>query len=561
VAADPAPFDSASFSIFHFPLYISLVLQRLRERLTLLLIALLPLHALLVTVGTKLIEGSGHAPMAVLAVWKEGILGIILVLAVMGLLMNAKRALLCFDAADVLIVALILLSFVVTYLTHQDWKLAALGFKYDFLPLTAFLILRRVPWSGDFLRSARTVLLWIGAAVAAYGLATLVLPRGFFLWLGYGDAHSLYFPDQPLASFQLIAETGIRRIQSTFSGPNQFGLWLLLPLSVLLSLVSQTRERSKEKLSARQSPSARPCASSSTPPGIRGRLVDNAASQQGLPLHPQWRADPPHGWLFPSRVVISLIVLILFALFFSFSRSAWIGGAVMLLVTLHAALPRRIFWRSFAALMLAGVIVAAAGIALSPKVLGRLSSSRGHLTRPLEAVHMIIAHPFGLGLGTAGPASNRVSETCVMLRPQDDPAWAKSQPTLCVFLGDTQVQPADHICRCPFHPENWYLQVGVELGILGFVLFILLMITVLRRLGMQNAKCKMQNDIHSHFSFYISHFTFLAFLAVSIAALFLHAWEDSAIAYTLWMLIASSCPPAFSAPAHGHRFRCPDLPD
>ncbi|MDD5026684.1 MAG: O-antigen ligase family protein [Candidatus Peribacteraceae bacterium] len=451
------------------------MLQRLRERLTLILIALLPLHALLVTVGTKLIAGPGHAPLTALALWKEGVLVFILALAMVEVALSLRRASsFRLDVMDLLILALIILGIVVTAFTHQDWKLAVLGFKYDFLPLVAFFVLRRATWSEGFLDTACKVLLAAGAVTAAYGLTTLLLPREFFLWLGYGDAHSLYFPDQPLASFQLIAETGIRRIQSTFSGPNQFGLWLLIPLAIILTQLKN----------------------------LKGRHTS-------------------------SLRLFGLFVFLGGALFFSFSRSAWIGAAVMTLVALHGALPRRIFWRSFAALMLVGVVVAAAGIALSPKALGRLSSSRGHLTRPLEAVHVIIAHPFGLGLGTAGPASNRVSETCVMLRPQDDPAWAKSQPTLCVFLGTTQVQPADHICRCPFHPENWYLQIGVEFGVLGFILFIALVIVILRRLG------KEHTDIS---------FIFLAFLAISIAAFFLHAWEDAAIASTLWILTAVSVP-------------------
>jgi hypothetical protein len=30
----------------------------------------------------------------------------------------------------------------------------------------------------------------------------------------------------------------------------------------------------------------------------------------------------------------------------------------------------------------------------------------------------------------------------------------------------------------------------------------------------------------------------LAFLGISIAAIFLHAWEDSAVAWTVWLLVA-----------------------
>jgi len=38
------------------------------------------------------------------------------------------------------------------------------------------------------------------------------------------------------------------------------------------------------------------------------------------------------------------------------------------------------------------------------------------------------------------------------------------------------------------------------------------------------------------------HFAVLAFLGVGIGALFLHAWEDAAVAYTIWILLASTLP-------------------
>lgn len=201
----------------------------------------------------------------------------------------------------------------------------------------------------------------------------------------------------------------------------------------------------------------------------------------------------------------------------------------MVVIVAAGMFPPRLFRRL---LLGGGALVVVAGIAaatLFPSVFFRLSSSRGHLVRPMEAAVKMFRNPFGLGLGAAGPASNRVSEPCVFLRPQDDPAWAKSQPTLCVFLGSTQVQPLDHVCACPFLPENWYLQVGVELGVLGCVLFIALVVLILRRLGMENGKWKMDN-----FQFV----AFLSFLGISIAALFLHAWEDAAVAYTGWILVA-----------------------
>jgi uncharacterized membrane protein YgaE (UPF0421/DUF939 family) len=47
----------------------------------------------------------------------------------------------------------------------------------------------------------------------------------------------------------------------------------------------------------------------------------------------------------------------------------------------------------------------------------------------------------------------------------------------------------------------------------------------------------MKND-ELKMTFFIHHSSFLIFLGISIAALFLHAWEDSAVAYTVWILLA-----------------------
>jgi hypothetical protein len=55
-------------------------MQKIRENLALILLALLPLHALLITVGTKLIAGPNQAPLTVLALWKE-----VLLLLIFGL--------------------------------------------------------------------------------------------------------------------------------------------------------------------------------------------------------------------------------------------------------------------------------------------------------------------------------------------------------------------------------------------------------------------------------------------------------------------------------------------
>jgi hypothetical protein len=469
------------------------MLQRLRESLALLLIALLPFHAFLVTVVTKWVEGPGAPPMSEIAVWKEIVLAMILLMAIVEILFRIKNAeFRKFDRIDVLIIGLLLLGIVVS-LFHSQFSILnsqfLFGFRYDFIPLVAFLILRRVSWSELFFTRVIQIILWTGGIIAAYGIISFFLPASFFTWLGYSDLHSLYLPDGPLAPFQQIGGTAIRRIQSVMSGPNQLGLWLLIPIGIVMS--HELR--------------------------VMRKITQN------------------------SRLLV--LMTLVAALLLTFSRAAWIGAAVIVGNSLWPVV-RSMSRRAVISLLASALCFLALVLALFPSVILRAASSRGHIENPLKAIQTMIDHPLGLGLGTAGPASNRTSDACVMLEAGSDASWAADRPDLCVFVADVQIQPVDRACHCPFLPENWYLQIGVEMGWLGLVLYLLLVWCVLQRLGrlrMQNAEFRIKTPSPQ---FSILNSQFLIFVGVGVAALFLHAWEDSAVACTVWVLMASLLPPS-----------------
>jgi hypothetical protein len=185
------------------------------------------------------------------------------------------------------------------------------------------------------------------------------------------------------------------------------------------------------------------------------------------------------------------------------------------------------------------VVCGAAFGRLAPTVFIRNASLLGHLEKPLQAIDLIRRHPLGMGLGTAGPASNALSDTCVFLPQGSDYNWARSIQNLCVFVGGTRRHPAGRTCDCPVLTENWYLQLGVELGVFGLAFSLLLAIIVLRRfftVAFRDPKM----------------FVLLTFFGISVAGLFLHSFEDSAVAYTVWMLVATVfplCKPAANRPA------------
>jgi len=467
------------------------VLRSIRERLTLVLIALLPFHALMVTAVTRLIAGPDHAPLSWLALWKEGVLGVIILCAaieyVSAILVKTKNKQPAtrnssIDILDWLIGALLILSLLVTAATHANWTLYIFGFRYDFVPLVAFLVLRRVSWSDVFLKQVMNVLLIAGGVVAAYGILTFFVPSEFFHWLGYSDLHSLYVPDRPIAAFQQIGGTTLRRIQGPMSGPNHLGLWLLIPMGVVLA----------HTLGGKHLPS------------------------KNYPL-------------------ALLFVLCGIALLMTFSRTAWIAAFVMTAVALYP-LVRTLSQRVFISLSAFVLCLVAVLAFLFPSVIVRISSSRGHLHGPIEAVEQMLQFPLGKGMGMAGPASNRVSETCVLLLENDDPTWwQENRPDMCVFTGNTQVQPVDRACSCPFLPENWFLQIGVEMGWLGLGLYLWMMGVVFMRLR----ESRIMNQESRKEGLIIHNSLFLILLSLCVAALLLHAFEDSAVAYTLWILMAA----------------------
>ncbi len=450
------------------------MLQRFREILAIVLLALLPLHALLVTVSTLVLSGPGQAPMGSIAIWKEALLGLILLCAVLEVLvrrMDGVRSFFRFDVLDWLIVALLAVAIIVTAMNGFEPRSFALGLRYDFVPLVTFFVVRRLPWSAAFRFRAVHFILAIALLVSVYGLATMILPQSFFSALGYSDLHSLYLPSGPVAAFQQIGSMGIRRVQSTMSGPNQLGMWLLLPFAI--AGLSALRRSGKARIGA---------------------------------------------LLLTGIFGIAILV--------TFSRAAWVAAALAAVVGTVQVVGSASRSRVLAALTGAVLLIGISGVLLFPQVLLRSASTLDHIERPLAAVDRIKEHPFGSGLGAAGPAQNKLADACVHLEAGADASWAVDRPDLCVFVGGAQVQPEDRVCVCPFLPENWYLQIGVELGAIGMALFITFVGLLLHALYRKSTQ-----------GLY-PHAVFLAMLGVSVAALVLHAWEDSAVAYTYFLLSA-----------------------
>lgn len=179
------------------------------------------------------------------------------------------------------------------------------------------------------------------------------------------------------------------------------------------------------------------------------------------------------------------------ALALTFSRSAWIGAFVILLALAIVSWRKNLSGKIKKRLLVGGIIgvIALGTIAVFQpgfqEVFLRQASSSEHLTRSVEAAKIVLATPLGLGLGQSAGVSQRF-----------DPEAG---------IGIT--------------PENTYLGVALELGWLGGMLLLALILVLLRELAAT------KNPL------------FYSLLGIAVVAFFLHPFEDAPTALTLFLLV------------------------
>ena len=210
-----------------------------------------------------------------------------------------------------------------------------------------------------------------------------------------------------------------------------------------------------------------------------------------LVLRRQWRK-----WWYIPLLVASLTVLVL-----SFSRAAWLGlaasAAFLLWLQVHSRYGRRLVF----ATGIGGIIIAfGLGVLLRYDATFqnivfhtethsaiKTTSDQGHASALIGGLHDVVREPLGRGPGTAGPAS---------------------------------VYNTGHPGRIA---ENYFIQIAQETGWLGLALF----------LGINSLTAW---ALWQRRSDHLALGLLAAFLAVSIANCFSHAWADDTLAYIWWGL-------------------------
>ncbi len=416
-----------------------------------------PFHAFLTVWGSSIF---GH--YTALRLWKE----VLLVVCVIGLLfLFATDRKIRTHTLSRRLVWLILLYMLLNVvwgllaLNQHDVTAKALG--YGLIVNLRFLIFFLVTWSVA-LRMSRLrshwqwMVYWPAMVVAAFGLLQIfVLPHDFLRHFGYG-------PSTIPAIETINNNTHYIRIASTLRGANPLGAYLLIPISLLAVLLLG-----------------------------KGRT-----------------------WLQAGFLAELLLVL-----FFSFSRSAWVGAAlsigIILLLSVHTRAAKRVTVVVVACLVLAGAGLTAAFhentrfenfiFHTQRHSAVKATSDQGHLSALKTGLSDLWHQPLGHGPGTAGPAS----------------------------LYNTG--------HAPRIAENYFVQICQETGWLGFGMFLLINIGVGYLLWLR------RDDP-------LALSLFASLIGLTFINLLSHAWADDTLAYVWWGLAGvAMAPNAKAAPSKEDR--------
>ncbi|HSX17916.1 MAG TPA: O-antigen ligase family protein [Candidatus Saccharimonadales bacterium] len=428
----------------------STTVNKLALRLSLLvglILVLLPFHAFLTVWLDSLVD---H--YTILRLWKEFFLAVIVagVLYILAIDKPLRKGLLSFWPARLIgVYTLVLLIWgVIALAKHDDTgKAMWYGLLVDLRFLVFFLVVWVLATKTSWLKDKWQKFLFVPAIfVAAFAiLQYLVLPYDFLKDFGYG-------PDTIFPYETINHNINHLRVMSTLRGANPLGAYLLLPISALAAMYFKKVGKKTDKL------------------------------------------------MFGFGLLLALV--------FSFSRSAWIGAGLSILIIVWYSL-KSDKARKIMLLIIAGLIIVASLIAVAlrnnitfentflhtehaSKV--RVSSNEAHGTAFKNAARDIIHQPWGEGVGTAGPES--------------------------IYN--------NHPARIA---ENYFLQVGQEAGVLGMALFISICAAVGKLLWGRRSDP-------------LSLWLFASLVGITFINLLSHAWTDDTLAYIWWGLAGIALAPA-----------------
>ncbi|HEY5442343.1 MAG TPA: O-antigen ligase family protein [Candidatus Saccharimonadales bacterium] len=403
------------------------------------ILLLMPFHAFLTVWLSSLV---GH--YTALRLWKE----VLLVISVIGVI--------CLIATDHkirshtltrrlvwLILAYMLLTAIWGLLALNQHDVSAKALGYGLIVNLRFLAFFLVTWAvalrfAKLRNSWQWLIYWPALVVVIFGLLqAFVLPHDFLRHFGYGPA--------TIPAIETINHNDhYVRVASTLRGANPLGAYLVIPVSLLVTLLIR-----------------------------KGR---------------DWRQA--------VFLVAALVVL-----FFTFSRSAWVGAGLSIIVILFlSGLSRKT--QRLALAMGGCLLIVAIGLTIGFRHDTKFenfvlhtqthsavpaTSDQGHLASLRAGLHDLSHHAMGDGPGTAGPASYYNTR------------------------------------HAPRIAENYFIQIGQEVGWLGLAMFILI------NAGVGYLLLVRHKDP-------LALSLFASLIGLTFINLLSHAWTDDTLAYVWWGL-------------------------
>ena len=193
------------------------------------------------------------------------------------------------------------------------------------------------------------------------------------------------------------------------------------------------------------------------------------------------------------------------ALWASYSRSAWIGAILSVLVVLLVAVVPKLSKKKIAiGSIILSIFVVCAGFFVinntqfasnvllheNPNDSSKVNSNEGHINSLKDGISQLIDQPFGVGVGSTGSASLYTDSPIII--------------------------------------ENQYLFTAHELGWLGLIIFLFIFGLIMKRLW------KLRSD-------WLALGVFASGLCLAVIGLLLPVWVDDTVAIIWWGLAAIAC--------------------
>ncbi len=326
------------------------------------------------------------------------------------------------------------------------------GVKEQVLFYFYYFLVRFIPFGKEDLKKYLTISAWIATGIAAFGcIQAQFFGMGFLQTLGYG--------------VEMFSDWGYTYIDPNYQRVLPGGLTFVRAISILQDALS-----------------------------LGAYLMVWLLVLQPFYLFPEERENRPRKQL--------QYFIILLALIYTTTRSAWIGMAVG---TLGLAWRRKRLLATLSVFFVLGLILLAlllsipAGRAFMYHSLfsGKESSLVVHMSTYGWQFQKMLDNPLGLGLGMTGRVGIRFAAT---------------------LTGG-------------FNTECWYLQVGTQLGFPGFILYIAIVLETMRALLAMGAR------LVDPFFRDLTHGIFAAYLACAIFGIFLNVWSCHVIPIVIHLLV------------------------